>query len=575
MSLARPPTLKYKLPRVLHHQSTAMSASGDHNSDESHKRPLEDLSGPNDDAKKLKKEPSDSMPENDDQFNDLFEDPIFNQNGLNTAPDDANAGGNDIELPDFLDDSKPGTLQITGNTNTESKPTNHNSVAQAYTAPVTAAHSNQPSKLPTPITSQRPSSAGPLGSLNSPSNQANDVLNPIQTPSVAQQSPASNTSGLPSAQTGLSQSSSTSSLPQTTLYQTLSNYPYLTYNKGNILQYPTQNRQTPTSAYKPGTRFDPRRTYPAPTGMGASYSTSSVPVNYSGGSSLPGSTAPVKEDPDQYKDAIHAAGVDILREEELLSTNYNRGPLSIQQQQLANRQRQLYGLANAFIQPYHVGLFMNRVARENGVFQNFLADPEMLEFMSAACKEWLLNIVTKTVILARHRRRGIPALVQSRGNQKLKLPPSQRSEVSKELRNIALRHKEQEEARVAKRLALGIENKDEVAPETSNKSGAEETLHRAANATAAMMTGGSSARKKYSWMKAGANGSGDDGKQGAGKDGGAKQSSLLASRGDNGLRYREIRTGNMVTTKDLLGVLEDERVGTSKAVVKGYAKLKD
>lgn len=73
----------------------------------------------------------------------------------------------------------------------------------------------------------------------------------------------------------------------------------------------------------------------------------------------------------------------------------------------------------------------------------------------------------------------------------------------------------------------------------------------------------------------GGGGAGDDSKQGAAKDGGAKQSSILSSRGDNGLRYREIRTGNMVTTKDLLGVLEDERVGTSKAVIKGYARLKD
>lgn len=555
------------------------------------KRPLEEASAEAADQKRVKKEPTDAIPDNDDQFNDLFDDPIFDQNGDDSAPVDTNTGVGDIELPDFLQDTKPNEPLEPSVPGTTTGPTAASPGTQPYTAPVTAAHSNQASKLPTPLAAQRPSSAGPMRTsdtlvpqVGTPQSRLNQSHSPIQTPQVTTQSDiqGGNTPGQPGSLAGLSQTSSNSSLPPTAtpMYQSQSQYPYQNYNKGSLAQYPNQYRQSPNlTAYKQGTRFDPRRTYPAPTGMGNSYSTSSVPGAYGVGSSagaVPGSTAPQgKEDPDQYKDAIHAAGVDILREEELLTANYNRNPVNLQQQQYANRQRQLYGLMNAFLQPYHVGLFMNKTARENGVYQNFMADPEMLEFMSAACKEWLSNIVTKTVILARHRRRGIPALTQARGSQKLKLPPAQRSDVSKELRNLALRHKEQEEARVSKRLALGVENKDDVAPETSNKAGAEETLHRAANATAAMMTG-NSARKKYSWMKSGGGGAGDDGKQGgASKEGGPKQSAIISSRGDNGLRYREIRTGNMVTTKDLLGVLEDERVGTSKAVIKGYAKLKD
>ncbi|SGZ55141.1 CIC11C00000002842 [Sungouiella intermedia] len=328
---------------------------------------------------------------------------------------------------------------------------------------------------------------------------------------------------------------------------------------GTGVVYPNQYRPPMNNAYRPATnRFDPKRTFPP--GM-------SAPNNAAGAGNRP-------DDPSKLNDALAAAGVDIQREEELLLSNYNRTALSLQQQQLANRQRQTYGPLNAFLHPYHVALLMNKVARENGVVQNFMVDPEMLEFMSAACKEWLSDIVTKTVALSRHRRRGIPALNKNGAGKPKTIHPSQRSEISKELRNLALRQKEAEERRVLKRLALGLEKSDEVAPETGNKAGAEETLHRAANATAAMMTM-NPARKKYSWMTSGASSAGDGAKLTANKDGGPKQSALISTRGDNGLRFREIRTGNMITTKDLLGVLEEDRMGTSKAVVKGYAKLKD
>lgn len=323
--------------------------------------------------------------------------------------------------------------------------------------------------------------------------------------------------------------------------------------------YPNQYRTMGSNAYRPPVtnRFDPKRTFPP------------------GGAAPPNGAAGTRpDDPSKLNDALAAAGVDIQREEELLLSNYNRSTLSLQQQQLANRQRQAYGPLNAFLHPYHVALLMNKVARENGVVQNFMLDPEMLEFMSAACKEWLSEIVTKTVALSRHRRRGIPALNKTGGGKPKSIHPSQKSETSKELRNLALRQKEAEERRVLKRLALGLEKSDEVAPETGNKVGAEETLHRAANATAAMMTM-NPARKKYSWMTSGAASGGDGGKPNVNKDGGPKRSALISTRGDNGLRFREIRTGNMITTKDLLGVLEEFRMGVSKALVKGYAKLKD
>lgn len=355
-----------------------------------------------------------------------------------------------------------------------------------------------------------------------------------------------------------------------------SSYPYQKTTPGPV--YPNQTRlqsnlDTIGHATKTSIRFDPKKTYPTPAGMpmgGSGIGGYSVP----GGVSGPDRDKPA--DPSKLNDALAAAGVDIQREEELLSTQNNRAALNLHQQQLNNRQRQNFGPLGSFLHPYHVALFMNRTARENGVTQNFMIDPEMLDFMSAACKEWIANIVTKTIALARHRRRGIPAFNNKNGQaaKQKTIPQLQRSEVSKELRNLALKQKEQEEKRVAKRLALGLEKSDEVAPETGNKAGAEETLHRAANATAAMMTMNPS-RKKYSWMTSGASDSADIGKPSPAKDSASKQSALISTRGDNGLRYREIRTGNMVTTKDLLGVLEEERMATSKALIKGYAKLKD
>lgn len=270
-------------------------------------------------------------------------------------------------------------------------------------------------------------------------------------------------------------------------------------------------------------------------------------------------------DPSKLNDALAAAGVDIGREEELLQQQqYNRGPrINVLQPSYIQQRTARPIHRTPFLNPYHLGTFMQRVARENGVLQSFMSDNELLELMSASCEQWISHIATKTILLSRHRRRGIPALKNK------KIPSNQipRSEVSKELRSLALRQKEIEERRVSRRILLGLENKD--ANLESNKVGAEETLHRAANETAAMMT---SNKKKYLWMSSGA-GTGDDTKaMEREKD---KQSHLLALRGDNGLRFRDIRTGDSITMKDILSALEDERMGVNKAIMKGYARLKD
>lgn len=280
------------------------------------------------------------------------------------------------------------------------------------------------------------------------------------------------------------------------------------------------------------------------------------------------------EDASKLNDAIAAAGVNIQHEEEIL--------LQQQQNRRTDVSRDLKQFIKsskppAYLNPYHVAGFMNKIARENGIQQNFFQDSEMLDLVSSACEYWLANILTKTLLLSRHRRRGIPAVAPtntSASKNKKQAPNPQRSELTRELRNIALKQKELEEKRVTKRVLLGLEKSgaEAAAEQGEGKAGAEETLHRAANATAAMMT--LTGRKKYSWMTSAAGGSETNG-PGSEQEGKSKQSALISLRGDNGLRFREIRTGNQVTVKDLLGVLEDERMGTEKAIIKGYARLKD
>ncbi|GEQ71992.1 hypothetical protein JCM33374_g5678 [Metschnikowia sp. JCM 33374] len=547
----------------------ATNNSADADAQNIHKRPFEDPSSINGDQKRVKSEFSQNDPALDNLFAPL---PFETKEDFSHSDLPLDTTVN-LELPDFLSD-KPatnGNPHVSTSTNTPVAP-----------------------QMSGPGASNVPSSRGAYNpgsneqqNTNSPAPQlVNNGQGPGQyTPGASNMSRVNSTGKFPEQSQGQPGQINGNPGPSPFYHsqQQSGIAPTYSYQKPNGASFPGQYRPPtnstvpPPSGFKPGIRFDPKRSFPMHTAIPSPMGTmpgSTMGTSYGTAPNAQDKDKP--EDPSKLNDALAVSGVDLQREEELLSTNYNRSALNLHQQQLANRQRQTYGQLNAFLHPYHVALFMNRTARENGVMQNFMVDPEMLEFMSSACKEWLSNIVTKTVALAKHRRRGIPAFNPKNrvaGKQKIS-PPSQRSEVSKELRNLALKQKELEERRVAKRALLGLEKSDEVAPDSANKAGAEETLHRAANATAAMMTMNPS-RKKYSWMTSGAGNSADESKSNGNKDSTSKQSSLISSRGDNGLRYREIRTGNMISSKDLLGVLEDERIGTSKAVVKGYARLKD
>ncbi|CDK26573.1 unnamed protein product [Kuraishia capsulata CBS 1993] len=238
-------------------------------------------------------------------------------------------------------------------------------------------------------------------------------------------------------------------------------------------------------------------------------------------------------DPDKLSDAIAAAGVDLKDEENRLSS-------TLQHQRRTN--------VSSLLHPTHLTIFMNKVLAQHGVRQQGLEyDTELLQLMSAACENFVSSIVTDSIILSRHRRRPIKS--------KKVQGTAPRSDVSKALRDMATRQKDSEEKRAQRRIALGVD----ASGEDVKKVGAEETLHRAANATAAMMTAGKK-KKKYSWMSAEAD---------------APKSNSVLARGDNGIRYREAREEKEVVLRDLLAAMESRRVGVDKALVKGYAKLKD
>lgn len=192
-----------------------------------------------------------------------------------------------------------------------------------------------------------------------------------------------------------------------------------------------------------------------------------------------------------------------------------------------------------------LAVYMRNAAHAQGISQGFEYDPDVLAAVLAATEQWLQRIVTRTVLLSRHRRRTAkPSAVG-------------RNEVPAALRTIALQHRDAEKQRAAKRVRLGLDLN------TGDGSGGDlvEAYNRAANNTASMMTGLRS-KKKYLWM------TGGSGPAGAG--GGSTD-----ARGDTGLRLRESRPGRSIVLRDVLGALEAERMGVDKVLLKGYAKMRD
>ncbi|AGO11245.1 AaceriACL016Cp [[Ashbya] aceris (nom. inval.)] len=258
-----------------------------------------------------------------------------------------------------------------------------------------------------------------------------------------------------------------------------------------------------------------------------------------------GAGAPKQQsDPDKLSDALLSAGVDIKEEEALLSSTVTTMKSN---SQVSNSQIPLHP---PFLHPSHVASMMKKVAAEQNFNQDFSKSSELLSLMSTACELYIRDIITNSIIISRHRRKAV------------KLNSGRRSETTRVLRDLALKQREQEERRVKRRIALGLEKEI-----TDPKLDSGETLHRASNATANMMIAGG--KKKYSWLTSGSKVNSTDLKNPG------KVSSAVAARGDLGIKFREAREEPGIVMRDLLHALENRRVGVNNTIAKGYARIRD
>jgi hypothetical protein len=272
-----------------------------------------------------------------------------------------------------------------------------------------------------------------------------------------------------------------------------------------------------------------------------------------GQASVGGGQAPQMVDPDQLSDALLSAGVDLKEEESLLSSTL---PSDVYSSTRPDAHRfQSYGgmgassvspaqfQSSSFLDPRNLQTQVRKTSTEMGIKYVFDRENELMNLISMSCQEWLRDIITSTVELSRHRRR-------SRNDV--------HSNVAKALRNIAIKDKETEDRRLATKAALGLDQAVPGAPDSKKGVVSEEVQHRAANATALMMTSG---KKKYSWLTGGSAGSTPT-RPGSG-------------RSDNTIRLREAREEPGLVLRDLLGALEDRRFGNDKVLMKGYARMRN
>ncbi|CCE64872.1 hypothetical protein TPHA_0J00490 [Tetrapisispora phaffii CBS 4417] len=257
-----------------------------------------------------------------------------------------------------------------------------------------------------------------------------------------------------------------------------------------------------------------------------------------------GSKANQPADANKMSDVLFSAGVDIREEEALLNSSVN-----------TSKNQTHATIVNMpehppFLHPSQVSKFMKKIAREQTFNQDFTKNNDILAMISTACETYMKDLITNTIVVSRHRRRAV------------QLNSGRRSKVSVELRNIAINQKKDEERRVKKRIALGLEKED-----TENKIDSEETLHRASNATAGLRAG---TKKQYGWLTSSVNKPLASNAKTTGKIAAAVQ-----ARGDIGLKFREAREEPGIVMRDLLFALENRRIGTSNVITKGYSRIRD
>lgn len=261
-------------------------------------------------------------------------------------------------------------------------------------------------------------------------------------------------------------------------------------------------------------------------------------------SAFSGQSAQQQSDPNKMQDVLFSAGIDVREEEALLNSSINASKSQVQ----ANNVRVPKHLP--FLHPEQVSVYMKKIGKEQNFNLALTKNPDILNMMSSACENYMRDILTNAIIISRHRRKAV------------KINSGRRSEVSMALRAIALIQKKEEERRVKKRIALGLEKED-----YENKIDSEETLHRASNVTAGLRAG---SKKQYGWLTSSVNKPTSLGAKSSGK-----VASDITARGESGLKFREAREEPGIVMRDLLFALENRRNGVQTIISKGYAKIRD
>ncbi|KAL3230249.1 Transcription initiation factor TFIID subunit 4 [Nakaseomyces bracarensis] len=249
-----------------------------------------------------------------------------------------------------------------------------------------------------------------------------------------------------------------------------------------------------------------------------------------------------QSDPNKMQDVLISAGVDLKEEEALLSSSVTATK--------AQSASVVIPQHPPFLHPDQVSKFMSNVAKAQHFNDNFSKNPEILDMISSACENYMRDIITNTMVVSRHRRRGV------------KVNSGRRSQVAVALRSLAINQKKEEERRMKKRIALGLEKED-----YENKMDSEETLHRASNVTATLRAG---SKKQYGWLTSSVNKPASIGVRSQGK-----VATEIAARGDTGLKFREAREEPGIVMRDLLFALEHRRIGVHNVISKGYARIRD
>lgn len=255
--------------------------------------------------------------------------------------------------------------------------------------------------------------------------------------------------------------------------------------------------------------------------------------NASGGGSSGGLSG---IDPDQLTDVLLSAGVDLQEETSHLTNSLNNDGAGAN----GGSAQPVVDVNNLFLDFTNLARLVERQAKEQGLRALIdVESPDLAGLLAAACEEWIAEILTSTALYSRHRR-----LSQN----------EQTSAVGRALRHIVNQDKEAEQRHQQQKIAMGIGSAGD-----SKSKESEETMHRAANDTALMMTAG---KKRYSWLSSGSAGA-------------THAAPAPRARESETTRFKEVKEEQAVVLRDLLAALEEKHMGVRKVLIKGYSRARD